>query len=114
MVLLSTGTPFESSLDRNQLSPPSDASRADVWRKAIAVVAEERAPTRSCFLHRDYQHSNMPWARERLTGVVDWSEACLDPVELRDCESFPALQLESGGTPGTRLSIEAQDHRRIQ
>jgi hypothetical protein len=48
------GKPFESWLDRNQLSPPSDASRADVWREAIAVVAEERAPTRSCFLHRDF------------------------------------------------------------
>lgn len=80
------GKPFESWLDRNQLSPPSDASRADVWREAIAVVAEERAPTRSCFLHRDYQHFNMPWARERLTGVVDWSEACIGPSEV-ECES---------------------------
>jgi aminoglycoside phosphotransferase (APT) family kinase protein len=69
------GTPFESSLDRNQLSPPSDASRADVWREAIAAVAEERAPTRSYFLHRDYQHFNMLWSRERLTGVVDWTRA---------------------------------------
>jgi aminoglycoside phosphotransferase (APT) family kinase protein len=57
-----------------------------VWREAIAVVAEERAPTRSCFLHRDYQHFNMPWARERLTGVVDWSEACIGPSEV-ECES---------------------------
>jgi hypothetical protein len=31
-----------------------------VWREAIAVIAEERAPTRSSFLHRDYQHFNMP------------------------------------------------------
>jgi hypothetical protein len=33
-----------------------------VWRDAIAVVAEERAPARSCFLYREYQHFNMPWA----------------------------------------------------
>src|SRR6185503_21065492 len=43
--------PFESWLDRSRLSPPPDASRADVWREAIALVAEERAPTRTCFLH---------------------------------------------------------------
>jgi aminoglycoside phosphotransferase (APT) family kinase protein len=74
--------PFESWLDRSQLSPPPDASRADVWREAIALVAEERAPTRTCFLHRDYQHFNILWSRERLTGVVDWSEACIGPPEI--------------------------------
>jgi aminoglycoside phosphotransferase (APT) family kinase protein len=74
--------PLESWLDRSQLSPPPDASRPDVWTEAIALVAEERAPTRTCFLHRDYQHFNMLWSRERLTGVVDWSEACIGPPEV--------------------------------
>jgi aminoglycoside phosphotransferase (APT) family kinase protein len=76
------GTPFESWLDRSQLSPPPDASRTDVWREAIALVSEEHAPTRTCFLHRDYQHFNMLWSRERLTGVVDWIEACVGPPEI--------------------------------
>ena len=75
------GKPFESRLDRSHLSPPPDASRADIWTEAIALVAEERAPTRTCFLHRDYQHFNMLWSRERLTGVVDWIEACVGPPE---------------------------------
>ena len=74
--------PFESWLDRSQLSPPPDASRIDIWREAIALVAEERAPTRACFLHRDYQHFNLLWSRERLTGVVDWTEACIGPPEV--------------------------------
>jgi Ser/Thr protein kinase RdoA (MazF antagonist) len=76
------GKPFESWLDRTQLAPPPDAARADVWREAIALVAEERAPARACFLHRDYQHFNLLWSRERLTGVVDWSEACVGPPEV--------------------------------
>lgn len=76
------GKPFESWLDRSRLSPPPDASRADIWREAIALVAEERAPTRTCFLHRDYQHFNLLWSRERLTGVVDWIEACVGPAEV--------------------------------
>jgi aminoglycoside phosphotransferase (APT) family kinase protein len=75
------GTRFESWLDRSHLSPPPDASRADVWKDAIALVAEDRPPARACFLHRDYQHFNMLWSRERLTGVVDWSEACVGPPE---------------------------------
>jgi aminoglycoside/choline kinase family phosphotransferase len=62
--------------------PPPDASRPDVWKEAIALVSEERAPARTCFLHCDYQHFNMLWSRERLTGVVDWSEARLGPPEV--------------------------------
>ena len=74
--------PFESWLDHSQLAPPPDASRAEVWRDAIALAAGEPAPRRTCFLHRDYQHFNLLWSRERLTGVVDWSEACLGPPEI--------------------------------
>jgi aminoglycoside phosphotransferase (APT) family kinase protein len=74
--------PFESWLDRTQLSAPPDASRPGVWAEAISVVAEDRVPTRACFLHRDYQHFNVLWSRERLTGVVDWSEACAGPSEV--------------------------------
>jgi aminoglycoside phosphotransferase (APT) family kinase protein len=76
------GTPFESWLDRSRLSPPPDATRRDVWSEAVAVVAEERTPTRTCFLHRDYQHFNMLWSRERLSGVVDWSGACIGPPDI--------------------------------
>jgi aminoglycoside phosphotransferase (APT) family kinase protein len=76
------GKPFESWLDRSQLSPPPDGSRTDIWREAVAVIAEERTPTRTCFLHRDYQHFNLLWSRERLTGVVDWIEACVGPPEI--------------------------------
>ena len=76
------GKPFESWLDRRQLTPPPDASRPDVWTEAIALVAEERAPTRTCFLHHDYQHFNMLWFRNRLTGVVDWIDACTGPPEV--------------------------------
>jgi aminoglycoside phosphotransferase len=36
--------PFESWLDRSQLSPPEDALRPELWSEAIALVAAERAP----------------------------------------------------------------------
>jgi aminoglycoside phosphotransferase (APT) family kinase protein len=74
--------PFETWLDRTQLSPPPDASRPEIWRNAIASIAGDRVPTRTCFLHRDYQHFNLLWSRERLTGVVDWGEACSGPAEI--------------------------------
>jgi len=76
------GKPFESWMDASRLSPPPDASRIDVWTEAITLVSQERAPTRTCFIHRDYQHFNMLWSDERLTGVVDWVEASSGPPEL--------------------------------
>ena len=31
------------------------------------------------FIHRDYHPGNVLWSRARLTGVVDWVNACLGP-----------------------------------
>jgi aminoglycoside phosphotransferase (APT) family kinase protein len=78
------GTGFEPWLDAGQLTPPPDASRVDIWREAYARLAEPRpAPsTSTCFIHRDYQHFNLLWSRERLTGVVDWSGACVGPPDI--------------------------------
>ena len=76
------GQPFESWLDRGRLSPPPDASRADIWREAIALISEERPPVRTCFLHHDYQHFNMLWSQEQLTGVLDWVDASTGPPEI--------------------------------
>lgn len=74
--------PFEPWIDPGRLSPPPDASRPDIWREAIALVAAERPPTRTCFIHRDYQHFNLLWSRERLTGVIDWVQASIGPPDV--------------------------------
>jgi aminoglycoside phosphotransferase (APT) family kinase protein len=104
------GKPFESWLDRTQLSPPPDASRAEVWREAIALVAEERAPARTCFVHRDYQPFNMLWSRERLTGVVDWSEACIGPpeVDVGHCRLNLAVLFSAAVADDFRAMYEAE------
>ena len=73
---------FESWIDPAQLSPPSDATRPALWLEAIALVSGEPPAARACFVHRDYQHFNLLWSRERLTGVVDWIEACHGPPEI--------------------------------
>jgi aminoglycoside phosphotransferase (APT) family kinase protein len=82
-----TGPRFESWLDVGTLTPPADASRVDIWRDAFALVSEPREATHVRFLHRDYQHFNLLWARERLTGVVDWSSASVGPpgIDVGHC-----------------------------
>jgi aminoglycoside phosphotransferase (APT) family kinase protein len=109
------GKPFESWLDRSRLEPPPDASRADLWKDAFALVAEERAPARACFLHRDYQHFNLLWSRERLTGVVDWSEACIGPpeVDVGHCRLNLTLLFSAGVADRFRALYEAESGRTI-
>jgi aminoglycoside phosphotransferase (APT) family kinase protein len=109
------GSPFESWLDRSRLSPPPDASNAGVWRSAIALVAEERAAARTCFLHRDYQHFNLLWSRERLTGVVDWSEACTGPpeVDVGHCRLNLTVLFSADVADRFRAIHEAESGRRV-
>ena len=80
--LEATGPGFESWLDAGKLTPPADASRPDIWREAFALVAEQPKATHTCFIHRDYQHFNLLWSREELTGVVDWSGAGVGPPDV--------------------------------
>ena len=82
-----TGTRFEAWLDAGTLTPPEGATRIDIWREAFALVAEGPTATRMCFIHRDYQHFNLLWSRERLTGVVDWAGACVGPpgIDVGHC-----------------------------
>ena len=80
--LEATGTRFESWFDADKLTPPEDASHPDLWREAFTLVTQQREPTNSCLVHRDYQHFNLLWSRERLTGVVDWAGACVGPPDV--------------------------------
>jgi len=77
-----TGAGFESWLDAGALTPPPDATRAEIWHEAFARVAEPRTATRVRFIHRDYQHFNLLWSRDRLTGVVDWGGAGVGPPDI--------------------------------
>jgi len=107
--------PFESWLDPGRLSPPPDAPRPDTWREAIAVVAEHRRPTHTCFLHRDYQHFNVLWSRERLTGVIDWVEASIGPPDLDvgHCRLNLAVLFSADVADRFRQLYEAEAGRKV-
>ncbi len=109
-VTASTGAAFESWLDAGRLTPPPDASRADIWREAFALIAEQRKVTRTCFIHRDYQHFNLLWSRERLTGVVDWGGACGGPpdVDVGHCRLNLTLLFSSDVAERFRELYEAE------
>lgn len=74
--------PFEPWIDPHRLAPMPDASRPGIWSAAIALAVEERQPSHTGFIHRDYQHYNLLWSRERLTGVIDWVQASVGPLDI--------------------------------
>ncbi|HEX8107598.1 MAG TPA: aminoglycoside phosphotransferase family protein [Kofleriaceae bacterium] len=107
--------PFQSWLDRSRLSPLPDASRPDLWREAIALVAEERRPTQTRFIHRDYQHFNLFWSRERLTGVIDWVEASVGPpdVDVGHCRLNLTVLFSADVADRFRDIYEAEAGRKV-
>ena len=109
------GPPFESWLDAGRLTPPADASRGDIWREAFALVAEPRDATRTCFIHRDFQHFNLLWSRERLTGVVDWGGAGMGPpdIDVGHCRLNLALLFSAQDAERFRELYEVEAGRRV-
>ena len=110
-----TGAGFESWLDAGNLTPPADASRADIWREAFAWVSEQPKAISTCFIHRDYQHFNLLWSRERLTGVVDWSGAGVGPpdVDVGHCRLNLTLLFSSDVAERFRELYEAESGRAV-
>jgi aminoglycoside phosphotransferase (APT) family kinase protein len=62
--------------DISRLEPPRWSSFPKAWEKAIEVVAGKRPATRERFIHRDYHPNNVLWQDGRISGVVDWVNAC--------------------------------------
>lgn len=68
--------------DLRELAVPTWSKWPEVWRQLIEIVRGPWPAYRPCFVHRDFQQYNVLWSRGRPTGVVDWSNASMGPVEL--------------------------------
>jgi len=68
--------------DRDSLHVPHWSQQSGAWRKAIEVVQGAAPPYRECFVHRDYHPSNVLWSNGRVSGVVDWVNACRGPAGI--------------------------------
>jgi aminoglycoside phosphotransferase (APT) family kinase protein len=70
-------------IDPDTYEVPAWSRRPEVWRAAIDAVRDAMVePGPTCFIHRDYQHFNLLWSRERLTAVVDWANAATGPPDI--------------------------------
>jgi len=62
--------------DLAQLQVPDWSAFPEHWAKAIEIVQGPIPRARECFIHRDYHPNNVLWQGSRISGVVDWVNAC--------------------------------------
>lgn len=60
-------------------APPPLTSRPELWEQAIELWHGATPVHRRTFIHRDFHPGNLLWSRGRLTGIVDWANACRGP-----------------------------------
>ena len=93
---------------------PIWSRRPDLWR-AAAELLDCPPPPGSNFIHGDYQHFNLLWAGERLTGVVDWTAAGLGHPDrdVGHCRLNLAVLFSPDWAHRFRLAYQAETGRRI-
>jgi aminoglycoside phosphotransferase (APT) family kinase protein len=66
--------------DARRLAVPPWARHPDLWARALEIVRGPRPQAPGRFIHRDYHPTNILFEGERLSGVVDWPNACVGPA----------------------------------
>lgn len=103
-------TPFEPWVDPDLLRVPDGATRPDVWQAAHDAVRAGAPPTtRTTFIHRDFQHFNLLWRRDRITTVLDWIGATNGPtaIDVGHCRLNLAVLYSAEIAEDFRLRYEA-------
>jgi aminoglycoside phosphotransferase (APT) family kinase protein len=63
--------PYQSWAWEAKYSVPPWATDAALWEEAFALLRTDAPDFEPCFIHRDFQHRNVLWSDDRISGVVD-------------------------------------------
>ena len=76
---------YEAEMTR----PPRRSRRPELWEQAVEVWRDRMPAYPPRFIHRDFHPGNVLWSRGRVTGVVDWANACRGPAgcDLATCRA---------------------------
>src|SRR6267378_4473671 len=96
--------------DLRQARPPEWTRKRKDWERLIEISRGPWPDYVPHFIHRDFQHYNVLWSRGRPTGVVDWLNASIGPVELDFAHFRHNLLHDFGYEPAERF---AQLYREI-
>ena len=107
--------PFRGRIDAATLVVPASATRPALWESAFDILRQPAPEPATCFIHHDFQHFNLLWQRGRLTGVVDWAEACTGPADYDTghCRLNLAVLFGADWAERMRLAYEAETGRAV-
>lgn len=93
---------------------PPWTRRPHLWLEAMGVL-EGEGSDEECFIHNDFQHFNLLWRRERLSGIVDWtwSGRGAPDRDVGHCRLNLAVLFSVDWAERFRLSYEAEAGRRL-
>ena len=105
--------PWQPWTDVTKLEVPDGFPSPEVRRAAIAAVQALPDDPPSCFIHRDYQHFNLLWQREKLTSVVDWVSGSTGPpeIDVGHCRLNLAVLFSAQWAEEFRQAYEAESGR---
>ncbi len=95
--------------DATMMVPPRGTRRPELWERAISVWRHEMPDYQPVFIHRDFHPGNLLWARGRLTGVVDWANACRGPrgCDIAHCSANLRAWCDEAAAEAFRAAYEA-------
>lgn len=103
-----TGFPwrYKSWVSPGALAPPPWSARSRAWERAIELWLQGVPGGGSVFLHGDFHPVNVLWRQGRVSGAVDWINACAGPpgVDVAHCSVNLALM---HGTETAQRFVEA-------
>lgn len=69
--------------DKNNFIRPNWSTIPDKWGQCFdRLQNQERPDAEKRFIHRDYHPVNILWKEDKISGVVDWPNACVGPREI--------------------------------
>ncbi|WP_168118871.1 aminoglycoside phosphotransferase family protein [Paenibacillus sp. HB172176] len=72
-------------------APYSDAALLDAsawsvipssWKEASAILRKPAPRYEKLFIHRDFHPANVLWSGNKVSGIVDWVNACTGPAGI--------------------------------
>ena len=73
---------YNSYHDPSRVQAPEWSEHKEKWEEIIHYARTKSVPQEDSyvFIHRDYHPNNILWTDGKITGIVDWINACIGPA----------------------------------